>query len=100
MTQASCATDVCIPPERWTDVRGDRRQLRTVLWLNGCPLHLEAVEVDPSEDGLLGPVAEEDEATLQALDNLYPARWTTMSLTWPGEASPREYVTYTVPFGD
>ena len=94
------AVDVTVPPERWTDVRGDRRQLKAVLWLNRCPLHLEAVEVTADTSGCLRAVAEEDEERLRALDALYPTRWTTMSLAWPDERRPRTYVAYAVPFGE
>lgn len=98
MTQGS-GVKVAVPLEEWLDVRGDRGFLKTVLWVEGTPLHLEAVEVHEGGGGLLEAVVRQDEERLEALEAAYAARWETMPLTWPGDALPRAYVAYAVPFG-
>lgn len=96
---ATSGLEVTVPCEGWVNVRGDRGFLKAVLWLNGTPMHLEAVEVRVPDPGLLEAVNEEDAGCLDALGGVYAARWETMSLRWPGERRPRKYVAYAVPFG-
>jgi hypothetical protein len=93
--------DVSLRADEWQDVRGDRACLKATLWLNGTPLHLEAVQVleDPTTTMLHAAVAE-DEDRLEGLDRLYETRWQTMPLRWSGEEGEREYVVYAVPYGD
>lgn len=92
--------DVEIPDQLWEDVRGDRSFLKSSLWLNGVPLHLEAVSVSESEGGILSACVEEDEDRLSALEQMYAARWTTLEIAGPDGAAPRPYVIYAVPFAD
>lgn len=92
--------DLTIRDDMWQDVRGDRTLLKSSLWLNGVPLHLEAVAVSESVDGMLSSCVEEDEDRLSALEQLYAARWTTLEIAGPGGAAPRPYVLYAVPFAD
>ena len=96
---ATSVVEVAAPLDSWVDVRGDRGFLKAVLWLNGTPLHLEAVEVRVPDDGLLEAVNEEDAAGIDALGGVYAARWETMGLRWLGERRSRRYVAYAVPFG-
>lgn len=87
-----------IPDQLWEDVRGDRSLLKSSLWLNGVPLHLEAVAVSDTEDGILSAWAEQDEDRLSALEQVYAARWATLEIAGPDGAAPRPYVIYAVPF--
>jgi hypothetical protein len=96
----SRAVDVTVPPAAWSDVRGDRHLLKAVLWINRTPFHLEAVEVREDEGGTLDAVADQDRERLDALAELYAAHWATMPITWDGEAQPREYVAFAVPFDE
>lgn len=89
-----------VPQGSWDDVRGDRTFLKSTLWLGGCPMHLEAVEVrEQARDRFMTAVDEEDEERLQSLEAVYAARWETLKIGWPGESARRTYVVWAVPFG-
>jgi len=90
-------TDVVLGEDAWTDIRGDRHFLKTVVWINGTPFHLEAVEVRTTKDGVLEAVASEDEETLGAVSEIYDGRWETMRIGGSGTPA-RKYVAYAVPF--
>jgi len=91
--------ELTIPDAMWQDVRGDRTLLKSVLWLNGCPLHVEAVAVQAEEDGLLSAACQEDGDRLEALEEMYAACWQTVEIGSEGCAGEtRAYVIYAVPF--
>lgn len=93
--------DLRIPEDAWEPVGRDDgdpwARILTTIWINGCPMHLEGVAVEPGPDGIQNAADPEFEDTLGALAAIDcpDGPWQTVTLE---SVDARTYVLHAEPF--